>query len=548
MERKLQNEDDILNEEFRKKVIQEIEAEENITRKQDSYKRYEIYRDRIKKYVVENLRRELEDKTVQEMENRTSNINLFKKIVNKKSRVYKKPPKRVAKDAEFQRQLDEMSDLLNIDSVLKKNNRYVEAFYNSLIQPMPYKCPSSDKWKLKLNVLAPWQYDIIEDEINPEIPRVLITSNFNRNFSQSGQYTLGDAGYRDRSKSATGAFRGGNNRNEIIADSPADEGTEGQYIWWSNKYHFTTNSNGEIIKKNEDDEITNPVGVFPAVPYSKQQDGSFWALGGEDLVDGTVLTNVLLTDLYFIAKLQGMGIFYYFGKDVPKEMKIGPNNAITADLEQGDPTPSIGFATSNPPIQNHMAMIEQHIAFLLTTNDMSVSSVSGKLSAQNASSGVHEMIQNSEPMAALEDQIELYRDNEPILFDLIFKWQNFMLDQYEVDERLIDIGAITEDQNFSVEYGVLDEHINEKDRLEIIEKRLDLKLDDMADAMIRDNPDLTREMALEIIANREKEKLEKSQNMLRQGFGFAKKEGEENEVQIKKEENEEQNENEEIEE
>lgn len=427
------DEKDLMDVDFRKQVIAEIEGKENILRKQESYKRYEVLKDRLKKYVLENLHLEMDNETVEEMQSRVPVINLYKKVISKKARVYQVAPERSVEDSE-QENFDKLLNCINLNTTMKKANRYVEAFRNCLIYARPVE--KNGKYYIQLRVLAPHSYDVIEDQQNPETARCVILSDFSNNTMIVDQ-TPNDREQRLYNKK----FRDGDDENQVIADSPADaDKPKKLYTFWSDTYHFTCDARGQIVKAPEG--ALNPIGELPFTTLAKDQDGSYWALGGEDLIDGTILTNMLMTDLYFIAKVQGMGLFYFFGKGVPKTMKIGPNRALTHEVGEDDPTPQVGFASSNPPLQDHMEMVEQYIALLLTTNDLGVNAVASKLDGRSAISGVQELIQNSEPMNAVEDDQEMFRDAEPEILRKVALWHNYYGDKNALVDKFEKIGKL----------------------------------------------------------------------------------------------------------
>lgn len=430
---KIADENQILDINFRKQVIESIEENENLSRKQESYKRYEVLKDRIKKYVLQNLLLEMDRETVEEMQSRVPVINLYKKVVSKKARVYQTAPARIVDDQET---FDILIDCVNLNTTMKKANRFVEAFKNCLVYVRPVK--KGEQYYVQLRVLAPHSYDVIEDHQNPEQARVVILSDYSNNSILVEQPPL-DRGQRTFNQS----FRDGDDKNQIIADSPADSDQPKKlYTFWSDNYHFTCDKQGNVVQAPDDN--LNPIGKLPFVGLAKDQDGSYWALGGEDLIDGTLLTNMLMTDLYFVAKVQGMGLFYFFGKGVPKTVKIGPNRALTHEVSEDDPTPQVGFASSSPPLQDHMEMVEQYIALLLTTNDLGVNAVASKLDGRSAISGVQELIQNSEPMNAVEDDQEMFRDAEPEIMDIVVRWHNYYFDKNALVPKFDELGKLPE--------------------------------------------------------------------------------------------------------
>jgi hypothetical protein len=78
---KFHNEEMILDKHVRVALIKEIEGSENKERKLETLKRYEILKDRIKKYIIQNLEKELEGSTVEEMKSRIATVNICFRIV-----------------------------------------------------------------------------------------------------------------------------------------------------------------------------------------------------------------------------------------------------------------------------------------------------------------------------------------------------------------------------------------------------------------------------------------------------------------------------------
>lgn len=506
---------DILNAEVRKKVIAFINSGPNVDRKRQQLRSYEIYKDMSKKYVAQALEREMEAKTLEEMQSRASNISILRKIINKKARVYKNGAMRPIEKEELseteaevqQKAADSLYDLLNFNREMKKANRYLELQKNTAIQILPV--PNEDGLhNLKARAYPGHLYDIIEDPNDPESAMVYIFSTFS-NSDETHDAVINNG-------------RGIANKQEKDAEEIVDN-TE--YIWWSKTFHFTTDAKGSIIAEKSPDNNLNPVGIQTICSLNKDQDGSYWAVGGEDLIDGSVLINVLLTDLYFIAKIQGMGQFYMFGKNVPKNIKVGPNHAITLEVEEGDPTPSIGFASSNPPLQDHMKMIEQYIALLLSTNDLASSAIQGDLQANTASSGIQELIVRSEVTTAIEDEQQIFLDAEPKLWEIIKAWQNFYMDNNKLTDEFKEIGKVAKETKIMVNFLPFQEFMTEEQRLNIIEKRQELGLDTQLDLIKRDNPDMSDTEADEKLQGILKEKLEKASM-----FMLENKEAEDEEI------------------
>lgn len=506
----------ILDKDVRIELIKEIEGAENIQRKREALKRYEILKDRIKKYILENLLEELDPETVKDMQSRIATVNIYKKVVSKKARVYRTAPKRKAVNPDHQEQLDDLVDAISLNVAMKKTNKYLEAMLNSdvFVRPIKdvteYTNNGSPKWRYRIEPMPPHKYDVIQDANDPEKAMGYIFSHFR----SSAAYLGNNPQNRERA-GLQGSFRSGDGKDQAIADSPNDKGgLEKEYTFWGNKYHITFDESGEIIPEKSGDSLLNPIQKLPIVSVAKDRDGDFWSVGGEDLIEGSILVNTILSDIYYIAKMHGTGLFYIFGKGVPKSYKVGPNQAITMNVEDGDPTPSLGFANANPQLSEHKDLVEQYVAILLTTNDLEPGSVQGQLSASGAASGIQEMIIKAEPMGSVEDDQEIFKDAEPEVVKIASLWHNLYFDKGLLVDKLAQIGKIPDDLDYSIKFGAVQQFINEKEKLEVIDKRLQLKLDDMVDAMILDNPDLSREEALEILEERERESLKKREKML----------------------------------
>lgn len=515
------NEEDILDETFRGKIIKEIQGPENQQRKADSFKRWEIYKDRVKKYILEKLQQELDPETLIEVESRTSTINVFKKVVNKKSRIYKVSPNRkVIQEKGDDEQLQKLINCLNLDSEMKKVNRYTVAFKNCLVYVKPIL--DKDGYRYKIVVLAPHEFDVIEDPQDKTVPRVIILSEYDSDITYSNESASDRTGKGLRTN-----FRDGDNKDQVIADSPSD-GDKTQFIWWSDNYHFTTNEAGMI--EGEKQDIDNPIKRLPFVSFADCQDNDFWAVGGEDLIDGAMLVGMLLTDLYFIAKVQGMGLFYYFGKGAPKNFKVGPNKALTAEVAEGDPTPQVGFASANPPLDQHMAMIEQFLALLLTTNDLAVNAIAGQLNAATATSGIHEIIQNSEPVNALEDEQEQYKDKEPEILEIAARWQNVYLNTKEgLTPKFKDIGKMPDETSYVLSFPSPKPMLSEKEQAEIDNLKIAQGIKNKIDLMLDENPDLDRDQALGLLIEKTKENIALMREaMMENGFNNESTEDSEN--------------------
>ena len=514
---KIRSEDELLDPQVRQRIIQEIQAGENTSRKAEAFKRYEVLKDRVKKYILINLEQELDPQTVQDMQSRISNINLYKKVVSKKARVYKNAPVREAREGTDQAQLDKLIDKTQMNVKMKKTNRYLEAFNNADVFVRPIKDSLTGKWYYRVDPMGPHQYDVVEDANDPERAMGYIFSPY------EAQVLVDDDPQDRRGTGLQPNFRDGNNKQESIADSPGDQKKE--FIWWGTKYHFTMDESGQMINGNgvrlspipTQEELTtilNPIQHLPVASLARDRDGSFWALGGEDLIEGTILVNTVISDILFIAKLHGTGLFYFFGKGVPSTYKVGPNQGVTLDVGEDDPTPQIGFANANPQLQEMKGLIEQFVAMLLTTNDLEPGAVQGKLEGSTMTSGVQELIVKSEPINSVEDDQEIFRVEEPEVSTIAAKWHNLYFDRDLLRDDFKELGKMPDKVDYVMKFGALQHFTTEMDKLTVIEKRMALGLDDLVGAIMIDNPDMSEKEAEKKVAELLERKLKRQEKAL----------------------------------
>lgn len=514
MIRKLKSEDDIQNLEFRKQVIKEITESENVARKQEHLKRYELYRDQIKKYVIESLQRDnLKKETLAQMSNRATSISICKKIVNKKARVYSSGVIRAAEPTQAQDQVDQLTRLLQVDAKGKKADRYHELHRNTMWQVIPEKKQylGETKYCLKLRNFAPYQYDVIEDANDFEKPKVVILTDF----IEGNQTTFAQVDTKSRTDQTAVVPFTGNHKDEAIADSPSDAGSnQRQFIWWSDKYHFTTDDHGVVIADKSPEDGLNPIGKLPFINIAKDQDGQFWAQGGDDLVDGSILLNVLATDMNSLAFIQGWGQLVITGKNIPQYLEGGPHNALIIEHDVGDPTPSVSFQSGNPPLEVWMNMIEQQAALLLSTNDLAPSTVSGKLDASSAASGIAMLIEQSEATGSIEDRQKMFQDAERDLWLVVSLWQNLLFETGMLEDEFMEVGKLPDDLEVNVKFMHAQPAVSEEQKLNALKLRKELGIGTMVDLIMRDNPDMSEQEAEEKLQKISAEKLSAVHNMI----------------------------------
>lgn len=513
---KLREESQLLDVKFRKSVIDEIVGPENVKRKNAALRAYEIFNGQTKKWVIELLMREFDPETVAQMENRATNISILRKVVTKLSNTYTPGViRKVDEDKadttaaeggagatqeapavpDSQADLDALLTELGFDQVQDKADRFYELFRNSLVSTVPIRnyresATGSDKYDLAIRVLPPHLYDVIEDDSNPEVPRVVILTDFvERN--QSVATGTGP----DGRQGVVPNVASGDGKDQIIADSVDDAGTDNrEFIFWSDKYHFTCKRNGEIVAGKSEPGNVNPLGELPFVVYAGDQDGSYYSSNWEDKVDGAIHVNVALTDMFCIAMVQGWGQPVLTGEKLPEKVKGGPHRAIMLKQEQGSPEAKFYYATSTPPLDQWMAMIELEVAMYLSTNNLSPTTVSSKLDVQHMASGIAMMIERSESTADITKKHKMFQDGEQETVRKVSQWQKLLGAKQALTERFQALNRL-DGVSFTTTFLPAKPVISEKEHVETLKARKDLGLNTTLELIMIDNPNLTEDQA-----------------------------------------------------
>ena len=512
---RVETESDLLDPATRKQIILEIEGRENQTRKFEAYRRYQCYKDKTSQYVVDLLLRQFDTETVEEMRYCLSNISIVKKVIDKLARVYNHGVEReISGDEDATKRLKDMEKRLDLNSVMKKTNRFLKLTKNVdlFVKPCPvYGQTKADlKWTVKLEALVPYLYDVVEDYYDRSKSIAVILSDYQPPYSNLAFLD----GKRSPLPAATVPTVAPDGKDQIIADSKVDhnQGQPKTYVFWSKSFHFTCDANGEIIPDETNPNSLNPLKVFNHINFSIDQDGGFWAEGGDDLVDGAVLINAMVTHTLHVGTVQGYGQFYMTGENLPRSVKVGPTKAIIAEYKKDEQAkPEMGFLNASPQLGDLQSLIEMYIALYLTTNNLSTSGVATQLSgSQTLPSGIALIIDKAESMEDTQDQRQVFLDREPKVIGAI----NAALVAFEshIVDELKDL-KLPEgwEKNFNVKFHDAVPIMSESEKLGIMKAREELGIDTMISLLMKDDPTLTEEQAEEklkkIVVQRIKEKM-----------------------------------------
>lgn len=527
----ISNESQILDQEIRKKILEGFENDTNTRRKYEAFKAYECLKDKTVNYVLDLLLKQFDLGTVVEMQYAMSNISILRKVIDKLAKVYANGCKRTMPAKEespsivkniinkitgksYQvkgvspdtQSVEKTADVLDMNSVMQKANRYFRTFKNCLVYIRPIQV--QNKFSIVVEPKAPFNYDVLENPANPADPIGFVLSDYSP--KRRTLYAMGDAATAGR----TGYVR----ESVLPVAHPAENGSDEsadkrEFIWWTKSYHFTTNFKGEIISGDG----VNPILALPFVNLVGDQDGCFWAEGGEDLVDSGVKINTMISNINHVAIIQGYGQLFMTGSNLPKSIKTGPTHCIQIEVKDKDePAPQIGFLNSNPPLSDLKSLVEMQVAFMLTTNNLSTSGVSLTLQGgRDFASGIAMMIDKSDSTEDISEQSKLFVKKEPKIWGIIQKWHEIYNSLGLLVEELAAIPLPKNVDQVQIAFPSSKPIMSEMDHLAVIEKRKGLGLNTQAELLMRDDPSLTEQEAQEKL---QKIMEEKAQNA--EAFGL----------------------------
>ena len=520
------NEQELLDPAVRKKLIESFGKGASARRKSEAFKAYECLKDHTDHYVIENLLNQFDIETVAEMQYGISNISILRKVIDKLAKVYAGGVKRtIGKSDGETKKLEDAAKVLKVNDALRKTNRYYRVFKNTLLYVRPQK-EEDEKMSIRLEVKAPFAYDVIEHPDDFARPLAVILSDYCP--ERKTRYYLGDAANAGREKNVRLAAPDGDYGGGIVAQEYSGKGqVEGgggqedprEFVWWTKSFHFTTNSKGEFVAAKTDESGLNPIGELPFINFCGDQETGFWADGGADLVDAGIAINSMLTNAKCIAVSQGFGQLYMTGTDLPKQVKVGPQHCIQLKATKEDLPPTIGYLNSNPPLADLKAQIEMEVALMLSTNNLSTSGFSTNLgSGEKFASGIAMWIDKSESIEDVNDQAQIFIEKEPMMWGLIGKWHEQLksLQSLIPAQQLMKLPPVKKLTEIQITFPQATPIQSEGEMLDNLKKRKELGISTEVELIIRDNPSMTEEQAQ---AKLDKIKAEKKANAEELGVG-----------------------------
>lgn len=463
----------------RKRIIDEILSEENKSRKEDSYKRYEIWKCKHGKYIMDALNREFSAETVRNMRTVTS-VNITRRIVNAKSSIYKHEPTRTFENAsqELAEYLKSLYDEAHANIKLKKSNKILNLENQAAVQVVP------KDGKLQFMTYYPHNYDVVPDEMNPEKGKIYILSAYDKMNQLNNT-----EGYTSKSYGTTyaGRKRVRDNVNQVIGDVDDYKLKNLRMVWWSDEYHFTTNGKGEFIDPEtgletailSNENILNPIQKLPFIDIAHDKDFQFWVDTENTLTQFNTELGVTISDISNIIRLQGYSQAIIKSVEKPQDIQVGPHSTIHLQLDPTRPelSPDFQFVSPNPDLQSSLEFLNSFINLYLSAEGLDAKTISTKGDQKTFASGLERLLAMVEKFEASQDDFDLYKMVEKKAFDLLKSWNNYLIGR-TVDQGGVEmeLQAIPEDVELNIDFAAPQAIQTKKETEESVKLHLEMGL------------------------------------------------------------------------
>lgn len=404
-------EDDILSEGFRRQVMEQITANENDERKDESRRRFEIWAGNLHEVVKEEMSLEYGRETIEKFRTQSS-INFVPRIIEEKASIYKFMPDRIWENVteEQAEYIDDKYEENEYNVSFKKANEFYKLQDQVELQIIPNELND-----LPARVLQPHHYDIIESPVNPEnkIVTILGINDETRHIR-----TFRDSTERKQSRNFVNQFIGDwDDKRKLLA----------RFVWWSDNYNFITNGFGELI--SDPDDITNPLEVYPGIDVADkaEKDFTYWVFKESLLVRFQIDFSKDLTDLTENIKMRSNPVGVLIADKKPETVDIGPRKWTFLPLDPNNPEmkPSFTFVSGDGDIGSQMEVIKDKLAMYLSSENIDPKSIAGSLDGgQDFNSGLDRLLSQLQRFEATQRDFDLFRRVEKQFFELFKLWNN----------------------------------------------------------------------------------------------------------------------------
>jgi len=271
---------------------------------------------------------------------------------------------------------------------------------------------------------------------------------------------------------------------------------EDMIVYWSDKEHFYIDSDNEKIAV-EDEEgnvnaaMINPYKEIPFAVLRFQSSSDFWGEPQQDLAENNIWYNVMESNRLFVEMFQGLGIGVGINLGKNATVTNAPNTMIMVnDVRDDMERPSIEFASTNAPLGELRENLDFYYKRIGNSKGLSPQSMSNDITGQ---SGVAKAYDSIELAIKKDNHKHIMKQFEKELFQKIKLVYNFHSDKKLSDDLMFNVDIIEDEPETDV-----------TKEIELNNFKLEKNIISVIDLMIKDNPDLTTEEAIQRIQDNKK--------------------------------------------
>lgn len=429
---------------------------------------------------------------------RIPSINIVKKVNDKLSKVYNEPALRSCNKPEDTDILKAIASRAGLENQLITANRMTNLSRRSALELY------IDEDTLKVKVLAAHQFLVFSDDLKtPNKPTVFIKMLPNA--------TKRSVIEVDRNGNKIPAYE----EVSVVSTYALYTSTEWMII------DSTGDIRADLMAEMGATSTVNPFGVIPFV-YINTSKLELMPYPNKTALDVGILIPKLLTDLNYSAQFLSHSVIWTKNANLAGA-EINPDAIVNlGDSDPANPSisPEIGTIDPKTDIPGVLSLIEFQLASYLTTEGLKAGGV-GNLDANQDSSGVSKIIDESDATDARKNQMEIFRQVEKDLWTKIKAVQKFASQGGLVEEKRLFSDEFP--NNLSVRFAEIRPLESEKQKYEKIKIGRELKLLTRKQALQELYPDLTAEQLQARLDDVEEELKKEKDEMLDMGItpGFT---------------------------
>lgn len=488
---------DLLDIEVRAQVLADIHSEDNRSRKREHQKRFDVYRDRQDRYILERLEREFDTDTVDDMR-KIFSINLSKRIVDEMSSIYNKPPMRQwsATEGEPDEAQMEQLEMLYEKSKVNQAMRKANKLYNNHDQ-CALMCVPDMKGGIKVKALPPMHYDVIPDYRNPEMAYAYILNVWDYDLHKTA---------RDNTREPTqlNRYQSNDRQNQKIADVNDRDALLERYIVWTPEWHFVMDGKGNYVA-NEDgqDFIPNPIGMLPFVDIANDKDFEFFVRYGSNITAFALDFGMVLSDLSNTIRLQNYSQAIISSIKKPTKQRVGPQEIMWLKKDPNLPPGSqaeFQFASPSPDLAGSLEFLESLLRLFLSSRGIDPTTISGRSEGRTFGSGVERLLAMLDKFEATRADFDLFKNVEMELYKIITAWSNALQNTTGETELMEELQGATigEDTFLDLKFEEPGAVMTEQEKREAIKMDVESGFMSRIEAIMKMR-DVSEEKAIEIL-------------------------------------------------